>query len=600
MPRTDPDIQEWDGSAFCVQVLGGRRRGIAECGRWSAVPDALLQIAAAAFDEEVMHARFYWRAGTSGPYCDVRLTSCRATGSDVVLLAGEPVYALPYELSKREVEILTLLTTGDGNNEIAATLGLSPRTVATHVDNVLRKLDAVSRTAAAARALDEGLLTVPSEDARECLRHTRIGRLLASGSRTGVPPAPTRGEQRPRLLRRRPLIIGAALPTDGKGATDGKEMLHGLRLAQEEINADGGIHGRMIEIELTDIDIDDAASTRRAIQTLADREVDVLTSGYVAHQDAAHDEAASTGIPYLHAATSGVMERRVGDDPAHFSRILQVCPSDTHYAPGFVKFMSGLRRTRQLPSESRTLVCLQQTSWHLVDFGITRAQVLADADDWELAVIDVSDGDDWTTITEQALAQEPCAILIGSYFPDNHESVVRAVRGARTPSLVYSIYAPSVPDWRERLGGAADGVVWATTTGTYSDAIGRRFADRYARRFGTAPGRSHAGLAYDRAHIIGKAWAGTDDFRDFGQVARRLRRSTHRGVNGAYSFDEITGVAVGYDDDGGDPSLAQAHVVYQVQDGRQEIIAPRPHITSRFRVPDWIDDRHRRFPGPNY
>lgn len=391
-----------------------------------------------------------------------------------------------------------------------------------------------------------------------------------------------------RRLHRRPLVIGAALPSSGLGASDAAEMLKGLQLAQAEINGAGGIHGRRVDIEVADLDIDDRASTRKAISALADRGVDVLTSGYVAHQDAAHDEAAATGIPYLHAATSGVMERRVSDDPARYARILQVCPSDIHYAPAFVRFVDRLTRRRLLPRPSSTLVCIQQSSWELIDFGTSQAQVLADQHGWDLEVVNVSGAEGWVPATQRALAYSPTAVFVGSYFLDHHVDVVETVRGAGAGCLLYSIYAPSVPEFRERLGPAAEGVVWATTTGTYSDAVAAGFAARYAAKFGSTPGRSHAGLAYDRTHLIAQAWSRADNARDAAQVARHLRTATHRGVNGAYSFHPVTGVAAGFDDTGGDPSLAQAHVVYQIQGGRQEIIAPRPYTTATFRTPDWI------------
>ncbi|CAN5398058.1 hypothetical protein BH11ACT6_BH11ACT6_07720 [soil metagenome] len=573
--------QAWDGEAFCVQVLRGGAPGPTEFGRWTSVPDGLRPIAAAALAEGLRYSHFYWHAAPSAPLCAVQIDLRSDGGAEFALLAGELASSFPYGVSRRELDVLTLIITGAGNNKIADVLHLSPRTVSTHVDSIMGKLQAPSRTAVAARAIDEGLLVVPVPADCPGLAQTSLGRVLSA---TGTGPVPTTAGTTSRLLRLRPLVIGAALPLSGLGASDGQEMLRGLQLAQAEINAAGGIHGRSIDIEVADIDIDDRESTRRGISRLADREVDVLTSGYVAHQDVAHDEAASTGIPYLHAATSGVMERRVGQDPGRYARILQVCPSDIHYAPGFVRFVDGLAQQQLLSSLSRTLVCLQQSSWQLIDFGTSAAKELADANGWDLVVIDVPHAQNWTAAAEQALEHSPAAIFVGSYFLDHHLNVVTAVRRASAEPLLYSIYAPSVPAFRERLGTAADGVVWATTTGTYSDAIATAFAARYARRFGSAPGRSHAGLAYDRAHLIAQAWSRADNFRDFAHVTRRLRSATYRGVNGAYSFHSETGVAVGFDDTGGDPSLAQAHVVYQIQGGRHEIISPRPYTTAAFRV----------------
>ncbi len=54
-------------------------------------------------------------------------------------------------LSEREAEILRLMADGYTDKEIAERLTLSPRTVETHVSNVLRKLDVPNRREAARR-----------------------------------------------------------------------------------------------------------------------------------------------------------------------------------------------------------------------------------------------------------------------------------------------------------------------------------------------------------------------------------------------------------------------------------------------------------------
>jgi two-component system, NarL family, nitrate/nitrite response regulator NarL len=61
-------------------------------------------------------------------------------------------------LTPREREVLGLVSVGSRNKEIALRLGLRERTVKFHVANVLRKLDAQSRTEALRRALEMGLL----------------------------------------------------------------------------------------------------------------------------------------------------------------------------------------------------------------------------------------------------------------------------------------------------------------------------------------------------------------------------------------------------------------------------------------------------------
>lgn len=63
-----------------------------------------------------------------------------------------------HHLTAREVEVLTLLAQGNSTQQIADALYVSPRTAATHINNILGKLGVNSRTAAVAYAMRIGLV----------------------------------------------------------------------------------------------------------------------------------------------------------------------------------------------------------------------------------------------------------------------------------------------------------------------------------------------------------------------------------------------------------------------------------------------------------
>lgn len=64
------------------------------------------------------------------------------------------------ELSPRQKDILSSITRGLSNKDIAAQLGLSPRSVDDHVNAILSKLDAANRVEAVAIALRKHLLKI--------------------------------------------------------------------------------------------------------------------------------------------------------------------------------------------------------------------------------------------------------------------------------------------------------------------------------------------------------------------------------------------------------------------------------------------------------
>ncbi|MFJ4221897.1 response regulator transcription factor [Curtobacterium luteum] len=122
---------------------------------------ALLAAARDAISDGANHTAFLWpRSGTVAPDDFVRatVTACdRAVDTvacGVVVLS--PATGLR-GLTPRELEVLGHLVEGCSNHEIARALAVTPRTVAAHVEHILVKLNATSRTLAAVRAERAGL-----------------------------------------------------------------------------------------------------------------------------------------------------------------------------------------------------------------------------------------------------------------------------------------------------------------------------------------------------------------------------------------------------------------------------------------------------------
>jgi two-component system, NarL family, response regulator LiaR len=86
----------------------------------------------------------------------------KITGALLQKMAGDKIekHTDIEELHTREQQVLSLAAKGMGNKEIATNLGISERTVQTHLVNIFKKLKVGSRTEAVLRALKEGWLTL--------------------------------------------------------------------------------------------------------------------------------------------------------------------------------------------------------------------------------------------------------------------------------------------------------------------------------------------------------------------------------------------------------------------------------------------------------
>lgn len=547
------------------------------------LPEPLRALALGFLNEGEQHVEFIWTADASGLFWSVALSSVMIRGRSVARLTAWRSDKLPFGVSRRELDVVTLVASGLTNPAISRALVLSTRTVTTHIDHVMRKLQVTSRTAIAARALDSGLVGLPTPVEIDCFGEMRVGRIVRSAGR----PAALANSPRERRVSRDEIVIGALIPLWGRGGPDGVEMLNGATLAIEEINRRGGVHGRGLRMECADADVDDRLSVETAVKGLLSQNVDVITSGYLAHQPAAIEAASIDGVPFMHSSASKAVETMVADDPRQHRNVFQFCPSDAEYAPNFVRFVSELRHSGEWLPVSGRLVVVHQSAWHFVDFGLTEADRIASQNGWELISLSVSDtdgdGSQWADAATSIRSLRPAAVMIGSYFLSDHHQFIETASTDRTGMLIYSIYAPSIPEFRRRLSALSEGIVWATTTGTYSDGLGRDFAARYTSRFGVAPGRSHAGISYDRIRILAQAWGQLDDPGDFDALSERVAETRYRGLNGAYSFSPTGHGTLALGSTSTDPSIAQAHTIFQIQASRNVLIYPKIYATGRYR-----------------
>ena len=144
----------------------------------------LLEAATERIDDAHVYSSFLWPTNGRPAHSGfVRVTVLRAPEdappgvTALVLLspAGDVCGLTP-----RELEVLGFLVKGCSNDEIARALVLAPRTVAAHLEHILHKLDARTRTIAAVRAERDGLYIPARARARDIEDHGSAGSAFQS------------------------------------------------------------------------------------------------------------------------------------------------------------------------------------------------------------------------------------------------------------------------------------------------------------------------------------------------------------------------------------------------------------------------------------
>ena len=108
--------------------------------------------------EDVIRSVRAIREGGAIIACSLMPQLLQRVAETVRPLSEESLHDPIEELSKRELEVLQLIAEGCTNQDIADRLILSPTTIKTHVQNILRKLDVSDRTQAAVYAVRRGLI----------------------------------------------------------------------------------------------------------------------------------------------------------------------------------------------------------------------------------------------------------------------------------------------------------------------------------------------------------------------------------------------------------------------------------------------------------
>ncbi|KAM9861784.1 hypothetical protein ACI1US_02370 [Leucobacter sp. BZR 635] len=490
-------------------------------------------------------------------------------GPDRIRVSLTPLAGPPAELSVRELEIGTLISAGLGDKAIAARLGTSARTVSTQVSRLLAKQGLESRSALASAFAAGGYHLLPV-----------VGRAISSATVPALrldalvrePSGPAIAEARP--TRPAPLRIGL-LVTTGAFSDDGTEAAQGAELALAEVAAkQRGPGWRPFETVQITIDPLSPESVTSGLARLEAEDVDAVLSTYASALDPRIlDFAAEFGRPFLHTNSWSESAHLVEEEPSRYAHLFQTSPTEHSYTAGLTAYLREAAESGRLRAPRISVI-------ELDGYGcsVTGPELLNALDGTGIVLsgavrvgLSVPDAD---RVARDALAHDPALVVVSHLSVDVAIGIQRAIRRISTTTPVYHLYTPSIPRFFEELGDDAEGLVWSTTTGRTTDALGDRFSAGYRNSFGVAPGWSQSSASYDQAQMLARAfvYAGSRRPADVSEV---LRSVVHRGVNGTYDLGTPSQTVAGYPRDSSDRSLATPYVTYRYRGGRMSVLPSR-------------------------
>lgn len=472
----------------------------------------------------------------------------------------------PFGLTVRELQVATCVAGGLGNQEIAAVLGCTRRTVATHLEHVFAKTGAGSRALVATliAAEDAYVAPLPSPD------------LVLPATLLAVLRAPAAPRRTGRVVRPRPAVLASVYPADPRGGLV-QAMRRGSRLAVRELTGRGGIAGRPVE------HITASTTPDRLVETvagLAERGVDAFVLGNFPLRFArpAIATAAATGAPVLHSMTGRALSDEVRADPGALGGVFQVCSTESAYVPGLLRTVGHLEDSGAFAPRTgrrRRLAVLHRTSTFGPDVP---GQVARQAEEagWDLVFSEAIPDDTlaFSDVVRRLERADPDAVSLAIFPEPTLRAFLTEAAQLRRRALVHAAWSPAAPGFTRRLGELSEGLVWSTVIGNVDSPLCAGFERRYRAAFGADPGPAAAAVHYDMVHVLAQAWSRVSRPWDFAAVRDQLRSTASFGVTGAHRFEGSGQRGLSYPDDTGDPTRGHPHLVYRIADGAHRRLAP--------------------------
>ncbi len=376
-----------------------------------------------------------------------------------------------------------------------------------------------------------------------------------------------------------PIRIGAPIPLTGPWAADGQTMQQGLEIAVEEINADGGVLGRQVELVIYDVeDMAPEKLNAAASKLLVQDGCSAIITGY-STPGADVTAFGKYPQPFLQFDASSQNVQMVKDDPAQYGHVFTLGDIEAPYGRQTFDLVSSL--PVDWPNK-KVVILAGDFEW---DKKITEAiREQAEASGWDVAMYEVFPYGtrEWGPILTKIRDIDPAIIHWADMDPADAKTFLTQFRQNPTRSVVEIGYVISIKGFADVVGKAGEGVLGISTNSILPDAQGDAFRQRFQDKYGELPGLSIVGTVYDGVHLWAKAVEEAGDPDDYDAVSEAIFGLRYRGVNGTYAFTDGNIVPAA------DPDQGLPMFFFQIQDGELALLSVGSQQMGSFAPPPWI------------
>jgi branched-chain amino acid transport system substrate-binding protein len=325
-----------------------------------------------------------------------------------------------------------------------------------------------------------------------------------------------------------PIRLEAIVSTTGRYAVQGEPQRNAIQLAQQQINAAGGIGGRMLEIEIVDDEGKPEVASQLATQAVGRGVVGIVGATSNAGSAAIARVATEQKIPQIFLTPAS----EIWDTKNGIAKyVFETTPSNATEAPGLLEFAkrTGTHRAGILADENTYGA-----------EGTKLLNALAKSYGIEIASAQTysSTGTDFTAQLLQIKNANVDTIFVWGAAT----APPLAVRGIRQLGLNVKVIGPTgiVSDQFLKVAGKDGEGVYSDTNLNYTHPVPyqRQFLDAYHAQFHARPA-NFAAYAYDAVQLFAYALRSSGGKTDADSVVRALETMKPlRLTTGTYRFTD--------------------------------------------------------------
>jgi len=325
-----------------------------------------------------------------------------------------------------------------------------------------------------------------------------------------------------------PVKVGAVLSLTGPGAGLGGPERNGILLAQKQINANGGIRGRPLEVIVEDDGSKaDIAKSKAEGLIHGENVVALLGPSLTASTGAVASVTNRMGMPQLCMTGLGP------EIELSYKSLFHMLPPQSLNAQAMLEYLSKGLNAKQigvLYDSGYGQLVMTHLENQARDYGIT---IVAE-EKFEVGATDVST----QAAKVRAAKPEIVGIIATSPVP------FRNARQMRITQPIVSAIGSSSYEYVKGMGEFADDIVFPEFI-VSEDPLPhqKEFVDLFVKEYGTLP-KTYDAAGWDATHVIAQALNEAGPDADSETIANAIRANRYRGVIAKFNFaaPDMTGI----------------------------------------------------------